>query len=186
MKEWFENKKIAIVGNAMSLFDKNYGQEIDSHEVVVRLNKAAMLYDRFDVAKSHGNKTDVWIFWNTPEYKHLFGKYSNVKKMHAGHQSRNSTIIKNVDFVYPMTPNYEKLKKVAGKHSNPTTGFIALDWIVSCKPSSLDIYGFDWKETPTYTDPNRIKDKSCPHDFETERKYVKENILTLPNVRLRS
>lgn len=186
MKEWFEGKTVAIIGNAQSLFDKEYGKEIDSHEVVVRLNKAAMLYTEHNVEKSHGRKTDVWIFWNTSEYKSQFNKYPKVKKMHAGHQARFEANLKHVDFVYPNIPNYELLRRKAGKHNNPTTGFIAIDWIMECKPKSLDIYGFDWKETPTFTDPKRIRDRGCPHDFETEKKYIQENILILPNVRLRS
>lgn len=185
MKGWFENKTVAIVGNAASLFDKEYGVEIDSHEVVVRLNKAAMLYTNFNAEKSHGKRTDVWIFWNTSEYKSQFAKYPNVKKMHAGHQARFLANIKHVDFVYPDVPNYDLLKRQAGNHNNPTTGLIALDWITYCKPKSLDIYGFDWKDTPTFTDPKRVRDKFCPHDFKTEREYVKNNILTLPYVRLR-
>jgi hypothetical protein len=186
MKEWFEGKTVAIIGNAMSLFDKNYGKEIDSHDVVVRLNKAALLYDRMDVEKSHGKKTDVWIFWNTSEYKNQFSKYPKVKKMHAGHQARFDANTKQTDFVYPMIPNYTELRKKSGQHNNPTTGLIALDWIMSSSPASLDIYGFDWKETPTYTDPKRIKDRGCPHDFATEKAYITTEFLSLSNVRLRS
>jgi hypothetical protein len=186
LKEWFENKTVALIGNAMSLFDKSYGDEIDSHQVVVRLNKAAMLYEKLGVEKSHGKRTDVWIFWNTSEYKTRFSNHPNVKKMHAGHQARFAANIKFVDFVYPMTPNYENLKRKAGNHNNPTTGLIAIDWIVYCKPKSLNIYGFDWKETPTFTDPKRVKDRSCPHDYETEKAYVASEFLSLPNVTLKT
>lgn len=186
MKEWFEGKTVAIIGNAMSLFNKEYGKEIDEHEVVVRLNKAAMLYTDWGVEKSHGKKTDVWIFWNTGEYKSQFTKYPKVKKMHAGHQARFDANLKHVDFVYPNIPNYELLRRKSGNHNNPTTGLIAIDWITTCEPKSLDIYGFDWKDTPTFTDPKRLRDKSCPHDFETERAYIRDNVLTLPYVRLRS
>jgi hypothetical protein len=186
MKEWFENKSVALIGNAMSLFDKDYGSEIDSHDVVVRLNKAAMLYSNMDAEKSHGRRTDVWIFWNTSEYRNHFPKWPNVKKMHAGHQARFDANTKYADFVYPMIPNYERLRRKAGTHNNPTTGLIAIDWIMYCNPKSLDIYGFDWKETPTFTDPKRVRDRVCPHDFVTEKAYVASEILTLPNVRLRS
>ena len=186
MKEWFENKTVAIIGNAMSLFDKQYGIEIDEHDVVVRLNKAAMLHTNFDVSISHGKRTDVWIFWNAGEYKKLFSELPNVKKMHAGHQGRYESNVSAVDFLYPISPNYNNLKLKAGEHNNPTTGFIALDWITSCNPLKLDIYGFDWKETPTFTDPNRVKDKTCLHDHKTEKEYVNSNILTLPYVILKN
>jgi hypothetical protein len=186
MKEWFEGKTVALIGNASYLFDKEYGKEIDSHDVVVRLNRAAMLYTNMDAEKSHGKRTDVWIFWNTAEYKSQFHKFPKIKKMHAGHQARFDANLKHVDFVYPNIPNYELLRRRSGNHNNPTTGLIAIDWITSCSPKSLDIYGFDWKDTPTFTDPKRVRDRVCPHDYETEREYVKNNILTLPYVRLKT
>jgi hypothetical protein len=186
MKEWFEGKTVALIGNAESLFSKSYGTDIDSHDVVVRLNKAAMLYERFDVANSHGKRTDIWMFWRAAEYNKHFSKIdSKIKKMHMGHQDRNRINTKEVDFVYPNTL-YEPLKKIAGKHSNPTTGFMAIDYILHCEPKLLSIYGFDWKETPTFTDPTRKKEKMCPHDFETEKKYCVDMVLSRPNVEYRN
>jgi hypothetical protein len=182
MREWFEGKTVAIIGNAMSLFDKEYGKEIDAHDVVVRLNKAAMLYDKFDAENSHGKRTDVWMFWRTAEYKKYFSKIDvKILKMHMGHQDRKSLDLKLVDHVYPNSL-YSSLKKVSGKHNNPTTGFMAIDYVLNCDPSILNVYGFDWKETPTYTDPDRKKDKVCPHDHETEKIYCKNEIFTRENV----
>jgi hypothetical protein len=183
MIEWFENKSVALVGNAESLFSKEYGPEIDKHDIVVRLNKAAMLYERFDAEKSHGTKTNIWMFWRTAEYQKFFDKIDpQIKKMHMGHQDRNKINITLIDHIYP-NELYNPMKNAAGKHNNPTTGFMAIDYILHCKPSLLSMYGFDWKETPTWTDPLRKKDKLCPHDFEAERKYCVEQVLTKPNVR---
>ncbi len=182
MKEWLQGKTVALVGNAQALFDKEYGSEIDEHEVIVRINKAAMLYERFDVAKSHGTRTDIWMFWRTAEYKKHFSKIDpQIKKMHMGHQDRNRLDTTIIQYVYPDSL-YSVLKKKAGKHANPTTGFMALDYILHCEPTMLSIYGFDWKETPTFTDPDRKKEKLCPHDFDTEKQYCITEILTRHNV----
>lgn len=181
MKEWFEGETVALVGNAMSLFDGDYGESIDCHEVVVRLNKAAMMLNNLDAEKTHGTKTDVWMFWSVNEYKKDFGNFPDVKKIHAGHQFRTNKDIELVDFVYPMEL-YEPLKEVAGERKNPTTGFIAIDYILHCEPKTLDIYGFDWKKTPTHTDPNRMKEKKCPHNHDTEEEYCREHVLSRPNV----
>lgn len=185
MKHLFQDKRVGLVGNATSLFDLSYGKEIDSHDVVVRLNKAAMLYDRFDSAKSHGTKTHVWMFWAVNEYHRLFSKHPNVVKMHMGHQYRNSNLIKLVDFVYPMDL-YDVLRKKAGPLRNPTTGFIAIDYILHSKPVILNVYGFDWKKTPTFTDPDRRKEKRCPHNYDVEEEYCRNHIFTLPHVFLRN
>jgi hypothetical protein len=185
MKEWFENKSVALVGNAMSLFDLEYGKEIDSHDVVVRLNKAAMLVDRFDSEKSHGKRTDVWIFWSVNEYHRYFERHPNIKKMHGGHQYRNSKLVCLVDFLYPMEL-YEVLKPKAGKFRNPTTGFISIDYILHCEPSKLSVYGFDWKKTPTYTDPYRKKEKLCPHNYDVEKQYLMDYVFTRSDIFLRN
>jgi hypothetical protein len=184
MKEWFENKTVALIGNSMSLFDSDYGKEIDSHEVVVRLNKAAMLVDRFDCEKSHGTRTDIWGFWNVLEYNKYFSKYPDLKKMHAGHQFRLNDLIRKADFVYP-NELYKPLKEVSGSRRNPTTGFIMIDYIMHCKPAKMNVYGFDFKKTPTWTDPDRIKEKGCPHNYDVEEQYCMELVFSKPNAFLR-
>lgn len=183
MKQWFEGKTVALVGNAMYLFEREYGNEIESHEVIVRLNKAAMLYTRQEASKTHGKRTDVWMFWNTSEYKSNFSKV-NAKKMHMGHQGRYAGNISMVDHVYPNVM-YRELKKHAGKHNNPTTGLLALDYITSCNPKLLSVYGFDWKETPTFTDPERKRDKLCPHDYPTEKEYCMKTFFSKPHIILK-
>jgi hypothetical protein len=183
MRQWFEGKTVALIGNATYLFDLSYGEEIDSHDVVVRLNKAAMLYTNMKSGDSHGYRTDVWMFWNANEYKNYF-KNTKAKLMHMGHQGRNTGNRHGIDFMYPDEP-YAKLRKVAGKHNNPTTGFMALDYIISCKPKSLDVYGFDWKETPTFTDPDRKKEKNCPHDYEAEKEHCAKFFFSRPEVTLK-
>jgi hypothetical protein len=185
MKEWFNNKSVALVGNAASLFDFEYGSEIDSHDVVVRLNKAAILLNRFDAEVSHGKKTDVWIFWSVREYFKYFDKHPKVLKMHAGHQFRNNNTIKLADFVYP-NDLYDILKEKAGPRKNPTTGLIAIDYILHCNPSKLSVYGFDWKKTPTHTDLERKAEAKCPHDYDIEEEYCMKHIFTQQNVFLRN
>lgn len=184
MKEWFNNKTVALVGNAMSLFDKKYGAEIETMDIVVRLNKAAMLYDKLHAEVSHGKRTDVWMFWNTAEYKKLFNK-TNAKLMHMSHQGRPAASRSSIDYIYP-NDLYAPLKKKAGKHNNPTTGLMAIDYISHCEPKHLYVYGFDWKSTPTYTDPDRRKEKMCPHDYPTEKslcfkEYFSRNNITWRN-----
>jgi hypothetical protein len=183
MKQWFEGKTVALVGNAMSLFDKQYGKEIDAHDVVVRLNKAAMLYTRDDCEDSHGKRTDVWMFWNAAEYKSHFHK-TKAKKVHVGHQGRNAGNLSTVDFVYPKE-YYEYLRDKVGNHRNPTTGIMSLDYISRCNPAKISVYGYDWKETPTFTDPSRKKDRHCPHDHDTEKEYCRTVFFTQQHIILK-
>jgi hypothetical protein len=55
-------KTVAVVGNSQSLFDSCYGSDIDSHDIVIRFNKAAPLLIS-NVENSHGSKFDLWAFW---------------------------------------------------------------------------------------------------------------------------
>jgi hypothetical protein len=51
-----------------------------------------------------------------------------------------------------------------------TTGFRILHYITKFNPKSVDVYGFDWKETPTYY----INYKSTAdqgHDYIKEKEY---------------
>lgn len=177
MKEWFENKSVALIGNAESLFHKDYGNEIDSHDVIIRMNKAAMLYTNFDCEKSHGKRTDVWAVWNFNEYRKQMDNLSrSIKVMHMSGRIRNNIKSSRIDFIYPMK-FYLEVKKHAGIRQNPTTGLMTLDYLSYCDPKNVYIYGFDWKETPTFTDMNRKEEKSCGHNYDTEKEYCKKRFL---------
>lgn len=170
MQEWFANKNVALVGNAMSLFDKTYGEEIDSHEIVVRLNKAAMLWTAFDNAVSHGTRTTHWMMYQAGEYRSRFEQIDpEVKKMHMSKFRQTAMHRRNCDFMMAIE-NHQELSDDLG-HRNPTTGLMALYWLNHCQPRHVDVYGFDWKITPTFTDPDRAKDPTCDHNYPNERDY---------------
>lgn len=181
MKTWFENKTVALVGNAESLFHKEYGKEIDSHDCIVRLNKAAILYIKHSAYITHGTKTTHWFFFNTGEYKHRFDTIdSNVKKMHMSKLRQTKQHIDMVDHVFPVDHFLKLCEKV--KYNNPTTGLMALEYIYSCNPKKLDVYGFDWKETPTFTDMDRKKDPFCHHNFDLEKTLCFEHYFEMENI----
>lgn len=53
-----QNKRVLIVGNSISLFNKPYGEFIDSFDVVVRMGKG---YPWPEFKEHLGSKTDVWV-----------------------------------------------------------------------------------------------------------------------------
>jgi hypothetical protein len=53
-----QGKRVLIVGNSISLFNKPYGDFIDSFDVVVRLGKG---YPWPEFKEHLGSKTDVWV-----------------------------------------------------------------------------------------------------------------------------
>jgi hypothetical protein len=186
MKEWFEGKTVAVVGNAESLFHKNYGEEIDSQDVVVRMNKAAMLYTNFECEKTHGKRTDIWAVWNFNEYRQNMNNiHKNIKVMHMSGRIRNNVKNIRIDFMYPINM-YDNLKKHAGSRKNPTTGLMILDYISSCNPKNVYVYGFDWKDTPTFTDMNRREEKASGHNYDIEKAYCQKMFFSNPKYILRN
>lgn len=59
LREYCKGKRVLLVGNAASLFNHEYGELIDSYDVVVRFGKGVPTEEN----KKHiGSKTDVWFF----------------------------------------------------------------------------------------------------------------------------
>lgn len=58
LREHCKDKKVLIVGNSVSLFANEYGDLIDSFDVVVRMGKG-IPYNQFK--KYLGSKTDCWM-----------------------------------------------------------------------------------------------------------------------------
>jgi len=69
-------KRVAVVGNAQSLNSKTYGEEIDSHDVVIRMNHSGIFFvgderydnEEYDLKSAVGSKIDVWSVWDTENY----------------------------------------------------------------------------------------------------------------------
>lgn len=183
MNSWFEGKGIALVGNAESLFHKIYGDEIDRHDVIVRINKAAMLWTSLKADMSHGRRTDIWMVFNIGEYNHrapTIRKGTNIKIMHMSHLRQTRLHKGSVDDMLN-TEERKELCKMVG-YNNPTTGLMGIHHIVNSKPRMLHVYGFDWKETPTFTDMERKKDPLCHHDYEAEKKLCFDHFFKMQNV----
>lgn len=78
MREWFSGKSVCIVGGAQSLFDKELGKEIDSYDVVCRLNGGIEIVK----PESQGSRTDVWGIGKWWTVSHLFDKCEWGKAIH--------------------------------------------------------------------------------------------------------
>ena len=152
MKELFEGKTISVVGNAKSLFDTNYGSEIDSAEVVCRIKRGFFMLKPGD-EKSHGQRTDVWFLnW----FKTMDPKKVTTKTCKNTIEILNNPLI-----------DTEWLKTDLGHH-RPSTGLRILHLISLYNPKKVYVYGFDWKTTPSFHD-NNLQDNR--HDFQLEKKY---------------
>lgn len=218
--ELVEGKSIAVVGNAQSLFNKKYGKEIDAHDLVIRFNKFAPLYSDYDVTATHGNRVDIWAFWtvgafinkclsepNTERLSDAFYNDNIVKvQMTKSHHIEDTR--KYIEFTYSNL-RFNQLKQSVNKYSRflkrskvrnsiknseyqCSAGLIMLNWLFECNPKLVDIYGMDFKTTPTFSEIDRYKsdvryriDQRCKHNFELEEIYAKKVILKYSKFRLK-
>lgn len=65
--EYIKDKSIAVVGNAPSELGKDLGNQIDSHDIVVRFNNFSTAPE---FTKDYGKKTNVWAI--TPGIENLY------------------------------------------------------------------------------------------------------------------
>ena len=160
-----ETFSVAVVGNAQSLFETESGTEIDSHDVVIRMNRAAQLMDISpDYEPSHGTRTDIWCMWRHREYENVdIAEPNSVCQMMWWDETPESGVhqIHTGWFSGRMSP------------WTPSTGMMTLAWL-STLPCTVSVYGFDWKATPTYTDPHRQHDQTSIHNFELEREICEQ------------
>lgn len=163
MDEFFKNKSVALVGNARGLLQKSFGKEIDSYDIVCRINRGFLLTEKY--SEHYGSRTDI-IFLNI--YKTL--------SHHLKH--KNFVIIQ-------MTPSEEPVEKVAYCFPKqdlndlkqlvqlPSTGLRCIHYLSKTDVKNIGIFGFDWKKTPTFYGTSSISTHGI-HDFRLEEKVCRE------------
>lgn len=152
-----KGKSVAIVGNAKSLFDKKHGQEIDSHDIVIRFNKGFP-----NNIESQGKKTTILMLaceLSKTDIQFYKAKYVITRSKFYENPS---------DFTISNEDRY-LLKEKLG--SQPSTGFIAIDMCLTANAKSIDLYGFDFEKTPTFYNNEEYQTQ---HDYKSEESIVRE------------
>ncbi len=90
-----QNKRVLIVGNSISLFNKPYGEFIDSFDVVVRMGKG---YPWPEFKEHLGSKTNVWVLSilranHYPDFKGTPFQVLNISQISVYDSKRNTTTI---------------------------------------------------------------------------------------------
>jgi hypothetical protein len=184
MKEWFDQKSIAIVGNARSIFDNSYGSLIDSHDIVCRINQGAIILNE----KAQGKKIDVFVFGGLKKFKQLIIDIGIDKNLFISARKQNEALsIKNLT-VYPIEwRNQLKNNLISlddsfidtghvipgekGEIKKPSSGICILDYVSRFNPHAVSIFGFDWKASPTYYNQGGY---NTSHDWKYEKEYCLE------------
>lgn len=156
IKDFIKSKTVAIVGNAQSIFTKNNGAAIDSHDVIIRFNRGFVT----DTA-SQGSRTDILMLaceLNIDEKLSFKSRFSVNRSSNTG--CGDVTICNKMR---------SRLKAWIGKQ--PSTGFMAIDLCREAGAAKIDLYGFDFEKTPTFYNPAGYVTQ---HDYATEETIVSD------------
>jgi hypothetical protein len=160
---------VNVVGNAQSIFDKQDGQIIDKHPTI-RFNRIQV-----ESTTSQGTR---WDFLASSEIK-TFEMYNSIKPgfhtllftPYLDEQICHKNVIEFETNIFDMDIKISKrlMNEIGYK---PSTGLQILTYL-SMTDIHVNIFGFDWKKTPTIYDPTRVHD---PHNYTIERTHALELI----------
>jgi hypothetical protein len=156
----FANKTVAVIGNSESLFQQNYGNKIDDHEIVCRINRGIPIFPE------QGKKFSCLFYTNENLISDLIELIpKDVYKINT------NTIDDNLKFILKQKLNLKTKKQ------KPSTGFLVISYIIGFHPVQVNIFGFDWKKTKTFYEKDYYNIDNInwdSHNFLEEEKIIKE------------
>ena len=163
---------VALVGNAVSLRNRDYGPAIDAADCVIRINQGAFVPLQ---AHSTGERTDViFITLNGGAISKawMYAKCRRIAGTVVGMSPKKRTVfgtdLGRVIPVYPPQWHQELHTRLGAR---PSTGAMAVDLLARTVDTvdNIDIYGFDfWGSPTTYTGIAQ----AAPHDPVAEENFV--------------
>ena len=159
-------KRVAIIGNAKSIFDKKSGKDIDSHDFIIRFN-CGFIKDN----ESQGSKTDMLMLARDMDKKDILLYNSKWVVNRSRHYNNEADYI---------VPNIDRSRMRDILNAQPSTGFMAIDLCLYANAKSIDLYGFDFEKTPTFYNPEGYQTQ---HKYSNEEKivleYAKEGLVNI-------
>lgn len=182
----FKNKSVAVVGSSGNLLNREAGEEIDSHDIVIRFNQARVEgYEKYV-----GSRTDIRIL-NT----HTFlGKTGNDR--FPKNDPQFTTKLENQLLIVNRPVPYESIKERSPKcevqfisdkfwhhcrsvlenKKDPSVGFLGV-FLASHSSTNVNVYGFDQNNS---TDKKHywedVRAMGTHHDFSIEKQIFKQMV----------
>ncbi len=188
LQDFCSNKTIAIVGNSSVLLRASHGKEIDSHDVVIRMNHAVRYLDKYSV--DTGKKTDIYdcevsIIPHVIEFCKLSrAKYcTRLIRWNLTEPNPNEQLlINNVQKIYLGEPRvHSQLKNTYfAEKIKPSTGAAVFNFLINfIDYKSINMYGFDFFKSAANI-RNRMNEFNSylykDHSSELEHAYFKNFI----------
>lgn len=172
-----EGRSVALVGNAARLGASALGQEIDGHDIVVRMNRAPIINVR-----SHGMRTD-WIATSVdiPEELMTIRRAGTVLWMSPGYKRLPEWTLSWPRSYFLTKDDRDQMTAQLG--ARPSTGFSVINLLYRSPAALIRLYGFDFFESQSLSG-HRAASQS-PHDFAAERRRLMEIMKSDPRFILR-
>ena len=154
-----QGKNVAIVGNAQSLFEKRYGEDIDDNDFIIRFNKGFITSP-----ECQGTRTNFLILACPLSRKEI----DSYGAEFVANRSESSSYGNKVPYTLGNIER-QNMKNFLG--AQPSTGFMAVDIALFFDAKTINLYGFDWEETPTFYNP---KDYKTLHNYKKEKEIIME------------
>jgi hypothetical protein len=203
-KSIIHGKTVALVGPAKYMVGSCLGEEIDQHDVVVRINrsiettkqysadvgvKTDVLYSCLIETAQNAGKLDVLELKNDYGVKFVCAPpqsdYKGISQRTTFHEMVNMKTVKHIIKVLPLRivdhqMHTELAKKV---QCRPNTGFLAIYDLLNFNPSMLSIYGFSFYldgfipgcKSGVEKEKNVTEDEFATMAFNSKR-HVQKNI----------
>jgi hypothetical protein len=151
LDELVAGKRVALVGNASSIVETATAEQIDGHDIVVRMNLGL---PHLSYSKTVGKRTDVWAsakYW--PEVTApadceliVFMKLTPLGDMHWDKWRIDGSL--GVPMIRWPHALEDACREFVG--ADPGTGIRLLWWLKThAKPLQVSVFGFDCWKTPS-------------------------------------
>lgn len=178
LKKYLKNKRIAIVGNAQSIFEGN--NNIDDNDIVIRMNRGLPTLKNYNVI---GQKTNILALSMINEYTKIASRGVNIDYvLYCTLKNREGAkkVYPEDRLIFYPHSNWNELYEVV--NARPSTGLMVVDFISkNFHFKEINIYGFDFMKTPTWY--NKLKHIG-KHNYCNEEKFIRNLTNKYNNIKI--
>ena len=165
-----KGKSVAVVGNSPTIF--NSPNPIDTHDVVVRINKA---YPN-GMELHLGHKTHILVCAYNLSPKTIKKEYGTPLLFWAFEPQFAHPYWRHNAYLYGQANRWKLTDKLGG--AKPSSGLIFIDWLCQYGEfKDMTLYGFDFFKEKSWWLP---ENEEHPHNGGQEEEHIKLLQLTYP------
>lgn len=164
LRDALAGKRVAIVGNSRALAKTAFGAEIDTCDLIIRINRAPM-----PDPVSHGRRTH-WLALATSLSRPEYSRIAPTRVLWMSHKRKRLPfwLTQGPGFYLHPLRQWETLGARLGHP--PSTGAMLIDLVARSRAGSIDLFGFDFFASKSLS--GRRDATQVPHDFSAEKDFV--------------